>query len=119
MKKILVVEDDPVQQQRLCDVLKQVAANVTVVSNGSEAVAKAKDLMPDLILMDIIMPEMDGYAACRSITKDAATKHIPVVIVSSKNQEADKVWAQLQGAKALIGKPYQDEDILEQARAYL
>ena len=119
MKKILVVEDDPIQQQHLCDILKKVSAQVSVANNGSCAVEKAKDEQPDLIFMDIVMPGVDGYAACRSITSDEATKQIPVVIVSSKNQEADKVWAQLQGARALVGKPYSEEDILQQVNAFL
>lgn len=119
MKKILVVEDDPVQQQRICEVLKQVDANVSVVGDGSLAVNAAKEEQPDLILMDIIMPNMDGYAACRTLTNSEETKHIPVLIVSSKNQEADKVWAQLQGAQGLVGKPYTEEDLLAQVNAHL
>lgn len=119
MKKILVVEDDPVQQQQLCDVLEQVDAQVIVVGDGSQAIAKARSEMPDLILMDIIMPNMDGYAACRTLTTSEDTKHIPVLIVSSKNQEADKVWAQLQGAQGLIGKPYSVENLISEVRALL
>lgn len=119
MKKILVVEDDPVQQQHICDILKQVNAQISVASNGSQAVEKAQQEQPDLVLMDIIMPGLDGYAACRSITTGETTKKIPVIIVSSKNQEADKVWAQLQGARALVGKPYTEEEILKQVNIYL
>lgn len=65
MKKILVVEDDPVQQKQICEILQQVDASVSVVNDGSQAVEAAKNQQPDLILMDIIMPNMDGYAACR------------------------------------------------------
>lgn len=119
MKKILVVEDDPLQQQHICEVLKQVNATVSVVGDGNLAVEAAKADQPDLILMDIIMPNMDGYAACRSLTNSAETKHIPVIIVSSKNQEADKVWAQLQGAQALVGKPYTADDLLAQVNAFI
>ncbi|OMH32089.1 response regulator [Motiliproteus sp. MSK22-1] len=119
MKKILVVEDDPVQQQRMCDILKNLDVLLSVADNGSSAVEKAQAEQPDLILMDIIMPGVDGYAACRSITTGETTKQIPVIIVSSKNQEADKVWAQLQGAQALVGKPYTEEEILTQVKAFL
>jgi len=119
MKHILVVEDDPIQQQHLCAVLKSVDAEVTVVNDGSAAVQAAERVQPDLILMDIIMPGIDGFAACRSITNGAHTKQIPVLIVSSKNQQADRVWAQLQGAQALIGKPYTDAEMLAQVNAYL
>lgn len=118
MKKVLVVEDDPVQQQHLCDVLSACNVEViTVASNGQEGLDKAKNESPDIIFMDIIMPEMDGFSACRKITSDDATKHIPVVIVSSKNQEADKVWAQLQGAAAMVAKPFTQADIKAQIDA--
>ena len=119
MKKILVVEDDPVQQQHICEILKQVDAQVFIANDGDHAVQKARQEQPDLILMDIIMPGVDGYAACRSITTSPDTKQILVVIVSSKNQEADKVWAQLQGARALVGKPYTEEEILSQVHSFL
>ncbi|MCO4757209.1 MAG: response regulator [Oceanospirillaceae bacterium] len=117
--KILVVEDDTVQQLHICQLLSTIDAEVIVASNGSEGMKKAQEEKPDLIFMDVVMPEVDGFAACRQITQDAATKDIPVVIVSSKNQEADKVWAQLQGAKAVIGKPYEDEEILKQVKELL
>ncbi|MGB0468652.1 MAG: response regulator [Pontibacterium sp.] len=117
--KILVVEDDAVQQQRICTLLSSVDAEIVLASDGKQGVLKAQEEKPDLIFMDVVMPEVDGFAACRQITSDAATKDIPVVIVSSKNQEADKVWAQLQGATAVVGKPYQDEEILEQVSTLL
>ncbi len=117
--KILVVEDDTTQQLHICKVLSNVDAEVVVASNGKEGVEKAASEKPDLIFMDVVMPEIDGFAACRQITSDAATKGIPVVIVSSKNEEADKVWAQLQGATAVVGKPYEDHEILDQVKALL
>lgn len=118
VKKILVVEDVAVERKRITDILAASGYTVTQAVNGREAIEKAGVERPDLIFMDIIMPEIDGFAACRQITSATETKNIPVVIVSSKSQQADKVWAQLQGAAALIGKPYEDEAILEQARAF-
>jgi len=118
-KKILVVEDDPVQQQRICDVLKSVDAEIIVAVNGQQGISKAIEERPDLILMDVVMPEVDGFAACRQITSGDETREIPVVIVSSKNQEADKVWAQLQGAKAMIAKPFSDQELVDQVNAFL
>ena len=118
-KKILVVDDDPVQQKLICKVLSAVDAEVILAANGEQGVSKAQQEQPDLILMDVVMPEVDGYAACRQITSDTATCDIPVVIVSSKNQEADKVWAQLQGAKAMIAKPFAEQELLDQVREYL
>jgi twitching motility two-component system response regulator PilH len=115
-KTILVVEDDPAQQAHIREVLAKVDANVVVVDNGKEGFEKAVELKPDLIFMDIVMPEVDGFAACRQITRHEETKDIPVVIVSGKHQEADRVWAKLQGATAVVGKPYQDEELLEHVR---
>ena len=62
-------------------------------SSGKEALEKARTIHPDLIFMDVVMPEMDGFAACRELTKDCTTKQIPIIFVSSKNTEADRVWA--------------------------
>lgn len=117
MKKILVVEDDLVQQKHMCTVLASCGVEVVAANDGKQGLEKAKSEQPDLIFMDIVMPEMDGYSACRQITSDEDTKHIPVVIVSSKNEEADKVWAQLQGATAMIAKPYTDDDLKVQISA--
>ena len=117
MKKILVVEDDPVQQKHICTVLASCGVEVVAASDGKQGLEKAKTENPDLIFMDIVMPEMDGFSACRQITTDDATKNIPVVIVSSKKEEADKVWAQLQGAAAMISKPFTEEDLVAQIDA--
>ncbi|WP_027859557.1 response regulator [Marinobacterium jannaschii] len=116
---ILVVEDDPVQQSRICEILSQTGANIILANNGKQGVEKASSEKPDLILMDVVMPEVDGFSACRQITANTDTKDIPVVVVSSKNQEADKVWAQLQGARALVGKPFTEEELLSQVNQFI
>jgi len=118
-KKILVVEDDPVQQKHICNLLGSIDAEVVLAVNGEQGIAKAQQEQPDLILMDIVMPEIDGFSACRQITSDSETKDIPVVMVSSKNQEADKVWAQLQGATAMVSKPFSDQELLDQVNALI
>ena len=112
IKKILVVDDIASDQKRICGILANLDTVVIIAHNGKEAVEKAKTEKPDLIFMDVVMPEVDGYSACRQITTNDITKNIPVVIVSSKNQKADKVWAQLQGAAAMVSKPYNDEEII-------
>lgn len=118
-KKILVVEDDPVQQQHICNVLSSTGAQIVLAANGRQGIASAQQEQPDLILMDIVMPEVDGFSACRQLSGDAATKGIPVVMVSSKNEEADRVWAQLQGAKAVVSKPFTDQELLDQVYALI
>ena len=120
-KKILVIEDTLIDQQRLCDILlnAKVNANISTASNGKEGLEIARNEHPDLIFMDILMPEMDGFSVCRKLTTSPETKDIPVVIVSIKNQPVDKVWATLQGAVAMIAKPYTEAQILEQVSQFL
>ena len=117
-KKILVVDDSPVELANLRMLLHDHGYDTVTATTGRECVEKAIIEMPSLILLDIIMPDMDGYEACRRLRADAKTKTIPVVFVSSKNQKADQLWATMQGAKALIGKPYTPEQILQTVRAF-
>ena len=83
-------------------------------TSGRQAVELANTEQPDMIFMDIVMQGEDGYDACREIKANRQTKRIPVVFVTSKNQKADRVWAELQGAKGFITKPYKPEQILDE-----
>ncbi len=117
-KKILIVDDSPTEVAYLRTLLQDAGYDTVTASNGREAVAKATAEAPALILMDVVMPDMDGYEACRLLKAAPNTRSIPVVIVSSKNQKADQLWASMQGAKALIGKPPKSEEILAAVKAY-
>jgi twitching motility two-component system response regulator PilH len=117
IKKILVVDDTPMYLDQIRQILINEGYETITASSGKEALEQARAVHPDLIFMDVVMPEMDGFAACRELTKDANTKQIPIVFVSSKNTEADRVWAELQGAKGYITKPYTAEQILDQVEA--
>ena len=112
--KILIVDDSQTDLLNLKEVVKTAGCQVISASSGAEAVKKAKAEHPDLIFMDIVMDEMNGYEACRAIKEDAETVNIPIVFVSSKNQKADHIWAKRQGGEALVGKPYTKEQIVEQ-----
>ncbi len=114
MKTILICDDSTTEIANLSRILINAGHQVVKAENGLEAVKQAKIHKPDLIFMDIVMPDMDGYAACRELTNDPDTKDFPVVFVSSKGQKADRMWAQMQGGKALIQKPYEEQQILEQ-----
>ena len=118
MSKVLIVDDSPAELANLRSILNDAGWHSVTASNGADAVAKASSEKPTLILMDIIMPDMDGYEACRTLQANPETKGIPVVFVSSKNQKADHMWAKMQGAKALIGKPYKASEILDTLKAY-
>ena len=113
-RKVLVVDDSPVDLENLKSILAETGWVVLTAKDGTESLARAKAEKPDVIFMDVIMPEMDGFEACRRLRQDSTTKDIPIVFVTSKNQKADRVWAQMQGAKALVAKPYTKDQIIEQ-----
>ncbi len=119
MSKLLVVDDSPTEQNYLADILNKAGHHVVRASSGQEAIAMTLSERPELIFMDVVMADMDGYNATREILDQEPNRDIPVVMVTSKNQKADKVWAQMQGAKGYIVKPYTDDDILEQLRKLL
>ncbi|MBI1890525.1 MAG: response regulator [Burkholderiales bacterium] len=112
IKKILIVDDSSTARHFLIDVLTKDGYEVVSAENGEEAVEKAKAEMPDLILMDVIMPGMNGFQATRAITKDDITKHIPVWMLTSKDMETDRVWGLRQGATAFLNKPIEAEALL-------
>ncbi|HEY9050002.1 MAG TPA: response regulator [Gammaproteobacteria bacterium] len=114
INKVLLVDDSPTDLANIRTIVSDAGYSVLTATSGNEAVALAKAERPDLIFMDIVMEGADGYDACREITQNSATKNIPVVFVTSKNQKADRVWAELQGGKAFITKPYTPEQILDQ-----
>ena len=118
-KKILVVDDTPMYLAQIKQILMTSGHEIETAASGKEALEKARTIHPDIIFIDVVMPEMDGFAACRELTKDCTTQRIPIVFVSSKNTQADLVWAELQGAKAYITKPYTPAQILEQVDAFL
>ena len=118
MPKILICDDSAAELANLRSILTDAGWHSVTASNGAEAVQKASVEKPALIFLDIIMPDMDGYEACRQLQANADTKAIPVVFVSSKNQKADQIWAKMQGGKALIGKPYSPDQILDTLKAF-
>jgi twitching motility two-component system response regulator PilH len=105
VKKILIVDDSPTDRQFLLEVLSRAGYQCVTAENGDEAIAKSKTERPDLILMDVVMPGTSGYQATRAITRDDATKHIPVIMCTSKNQETDRIWGLRQGARDYLMKP--------------
>jgi twitching motility two-component system response regulator PilH len=105
IKNILVVDDSPTDLQHLTEILTKGGYQVTTATSAEDALARVKQLNPDLVLMDVVMPGQNGYQATRAITRDEATKHIPVIICTSKSQETDKVWGMRQGARDYVVKP--------------
>lgn len=118
VRKVLVVDDSQTELVNLKRIVSGAGCTVISASSGKECLSKARDEKPDLIFMDIIMDEMDGYHACREIKKDPATQEIPVIFVTSKSQKADHLWAERQGGKAVIVKPYTDDQILAVLKSF-
>ncbi len=118
VSKVLVVDDSPADLTNIANIVSEAGCVVISATNGKEAIEKAKAEKPDIIFLDIIMPDMDGYATCRRLSGDSETKQIPIVFVTSKNQKADRLWAQMQGGKAFITKPYSADSIVDQLKAF-
>lgn len=119
MSKVLVVDDSPTEVFQFKEMLERLGHEVITAENGRDAVALAKKELPDVILMDIVMPDMNGFQATRQICRGADTQHIPVIIVSNKGQETDKVWGKRQGAKGYITKPVREQELVSVMDALL
>ncbi|KPC49378.1 response regulator [Amantichitinum ursilacus] len=117
IKKVLIVDDSPTERHFLGELLTKAGYQVLTAESGEEAVAKVKEIMPDLILMDVVMPGMNGFQATRTITRDEVTKHIPVIMCTSKNQETDMVWGKRQGAAEYIVKPVDPQELFTKIAA--
>ena len=116
VQKVLVCDDSATDLMNIKNIIEAAGCLTITASNGAEAMDRARTERPDMIFLDILMPTMDGFETCRKLREDPATKEIPVIFVSSKNQKADRIWARMQGAKELISKPYSAEQIIAQLR---
>ncbi len=117
MARVLIVDDSPTEIHVIRGILDKHGFEVITASNGEEGVECASREMPDLILMDVVMPGLNGFQATRAITKDPKTQHIPIIIVSTKDQETDRVWGLRQGAKDYITKPVDEEMLIQKINA--
>lgn len=117
IKKIMIIDDSPTERFFLQDMLTKKGFNVVIAENGEDGVARAKVEMPDLILMDVVMPGLNGFQATRQISKAPETAHIPIFMCTTKDQETDKVWGVRQGAKDYLVKPVNPEELLSKIAA--
>ena len=111
MARILIVDDSPSQLVGLKRIVEKLGHQAITAEDGAAGVEAAKREVPDLILMDVVMPNLNGFQATRTIAKDSKTSHIPVILVTTKNQETDKVWGMRQGAKAYVTKPVNEAEL--------
>lgn len=111
-KKVLVVDDSPTDRRIAVSVCEEMGFLVDTAAEGEEALVKAAEGNPDLILLDVILPQKNGFQVCRQLKSAPETKTIKVILVTSKSQESDKFWGEKQGADAYLTKPYTDEELV-------
>jgi len=119
MARILIVDDSPSQLLGIKRIVEKLGHETLSAEDGAAGVEVAKQELPDLILMDVVMPNLNGFQATRTISKNAETAHIPIILVTTKDQETDKVWGMRQGAKAYVTKPIKEEDLVKALQEFL
>jgi twitching motility two-component system response regulator PilH len=116
---VLIVDDSPTEMFALTGILKRHGFEVLSAQNADEGLNLARTQRPDLVLMDVVMPGLNGFQATRQLARDPDTSAIPVVMVSTKSQETDRVWAMRQGARGYLTKPIDERLLLQTIRQVL
>ena len=119
MAQVLIVDDSPTEAHVLKGMLEKNGFETEIAESGIEGIERAKAFKPDLVLMDVVMPGLNGFQATRQLTKDPETSDIPVIIVTTKDQETDRVWGLRQGARDFLTKPVSEQRLLEKVNAVL
>ncbi|MER2178652.1 MAG: twitching motility response regulator PilH [Stenotrophomonas maltophilia] len=108
-----MVDDSPSQLLGIQRIVEKLGHDILTATDGAAGVEAAKAELPDLVLMDVVMPNLNGFQATRTLARDASTKHIPVILVTTKDQDTDRMWGMRQGAKAYITKPFSEDELSE------
>lgn len=119
MAHILIIDDSPTDVKIFSGVLERAGHKVSSAPTAESGIAAAQKEHPDLVLMDVVMPGMNGFQATRSLTKDPQTSAIPVLIVTTKNMETDRMWGLRQGAREVLVKPVSEKDLLAHVNKHL
>jgi len=119
MTHILIIDDSPTEVHVFKTMLEKHEIQVSVAVNGEEGIEKALEVKPDCILMDVVMPGKNGFQATRDLGRNPDTSSIPVIIITTKDQETDKIWAMRQGAKDYIVKPASEADLIDRINRVL
>jgi len=117
IRKILIIDDSPTERFLLTQILGEGRFEIFTAENGEEGIMRTKDIQPDLILMDVVMPGINGFQATRKLSRDAATKNIPIIMCTTKSQQTDKIWGLRQGAFDYITKPVDGKLLLAKIAA--
>ncbi len=113
MARILIVDDSPSQLMGIRRIVEKLGHEAVTAEDGAAGVGAAKEYLPDLVLMDVVMPNLNGFQATRTIKRDPATSHIPVILVTTKDQETDRIWGIRQGAQGYLTKPFSEAELTE------
>lgn len=119
MAKILIADDSLAELQIFQAALQSTGHTLVTVMDGEAAEEKVKSEPIDLVILDVIMPKKNGFQVCRDIKTNDKLKHIPVIMVTSKDQESDKFWGMKQGADEYLTKPFKPEDLVKAVKKYL
>ncbi len=113
MARILIVDDSPSQLLGIQRIVEKLGHESLTAEDGVAGVEVAKRELPDMVLMDVVMPNLNGFQATRTLSREATTKHIPVILVTTKDQDTDRMWGLRQGAKAYLTKPFSEDELAE------
>ena len=116
---VLIVDDSPTELHVMQKALQRHGYRTAAAADGAEGIRLAREMQPDLIFMDVVMPGMNGYQATRMLANDPATQKIPIVMVTSKGQETDRIWGLRQGAVDYMVKPVSPDQLVAKAQAAL
>jgi twitching motility two-component system response regulator PilH len=119
MALVLIVDDSPTEVHVLSGYLNKHGFDTAAAADGREGIEKARELKPDLILMDVVMPGVNGFQATRELARDPGTASIPIVMVTTKGLQTDKIWGMRQGAVDYLVKPVTEAQLVEKVRAAL
>ena len=119
MKRVLIVDDSPTEMHLVTEILRRNGFDVLGADNAEKGLAMAREKQPDLVLMDVVMPGLNGFQATRQLTRDPNTAQIPVIMLTTKSQDTDRVWGVRQGARGYLTKPVDERLLLETIREVL
>ncbi|EQD65197.1 type IV pilus response regulator PilH [mine drainage metagenome] len=119
MAHILIVDDSPTDVRVFTTLLERAGHRVSSASSAELGIEMARSQRPDLVIMDVIMPGMNGFQATRTLTRDPATQNVPVLIITTKSMETDRVWGLRQGARDFLTKPVGEKELLARIQKLL
>ena len=119
MAVVLIIDDSPTELHLFQNMLEKAGFGTLVADSGEEGLRQAKSSKPDCILMDVVMPGMNGFQATRKLAQDPATSGIPVIIITTKDQETDKIWGMRQGAVEYLVKPVDEKQLVAKINAVM